>query len=138
MSDELNIHNRARYAVLAMIEIARAPRPIPLHAISKATNVSKSYLEQLVATLREQQLVTATLGPGGGYALARPASEITIAEISDAARNWAPGAKRNQPAPEDPDPSDPSQLLWSHVGKRMQVQLQSISLEDVISRRLEN
>lgn len=137
MTDELNIHNRARYAVLAMIEIACASRPIPVHAISTATNVSKSYLEQLVATLRERQLVTATHGPGGGYTLTRPASEITIAEISDAARNWAPGGKK-QSSPIEIDLSDPSQLLWSHVGKRMHVQLQSITLEDVISRRLEN
>lgn len=137
MPDKTNLNNRARYAVLAMIEIARAPRAITVSTISKNTGVSKSYLEQLLATLRDQNLVTATLGPGGGYSLARPPSAITIAEISDATRNWAPGAKKNGAA-STPYPADPSQMLWDHVGKLMHIQLQNITLEDVISQRLGN
>ena len=43
-----------------------------------------SYLEQLFTRLRKQKLVRSTRGPGGGYSLNRPASQIAVAEIVSA------------------------------------------------------
>ncbi len=52
--------------------------------ISKRQDISLSYLEQLFTRLRKQQLVRSTRGPGGGYSLNRPASQIAVAEIVSA------------------------------------------------------
>ena len=49
-----------------------------------AAEISLSYLEQLFAKLRREELVTSARGPGGGYRLARSGAEIFVAEIIDA------------------------------------------------------
>jgi Rrf2 family iron-sulfur cluster assembly transcriptional regulator len=56
-------------------------RPVALTDIAETQKISVSYLEQLFARLRKNRLVKGMRGPGGGYRLARPASEVTIAEI---------------------------------------------------------
>jgi Rrf2 family iron-sulfur cluster assembly transcriptional regulator len=55
--------------------------PVALTDIAETQKISVSYLEQLFARLRKNRLVKGMRGPGGGYRLARPASEVTIAEI---------------------------------------------------------
>ena len=55
-----------------------------LSDISKRQDISLSYLEQLFTRLRKQALVRSTRGPGGGYSLNRPASEIAVAEVVSA------------------------------------------------------
>jgi len=69
--------------VTAMADLAmRAEKtPVTLSAISERQKISLSYLEQLFGKLRRSKIVESVRGPGGGYFLARPAGEITIAEI---------------------------------------------------------
>lgn len=55
--------------------------PVTLADISTCQDISLSYLEQLFAKLRQANLVKGVRGPGGGYRLARPANEITVADI---------------------------------------------------------
>ncbi|MFZ9440468.1 MAG: Rrf2 family transcriptional regulator, partial [Hylemonella sp.] len=55
--------------------------PVTLAAISQRQQISLSYLEQLFGKLRRNDLVESTRGPGGGYTLARHASDITVADI---------------------------------------------------------
>ncbi|MFA7096214.1 MAG: Fe-S cluster assembly transcription factor [Gammaproteobacteria bacterium] len=79
----MRLSTKGRYAVTAMMDLAIHERygPVTLADISQIQGISLSYLEQLFAHLRRRNLVEGTRGPGGGYRLARPASEITIAEI---------------------------------------------------------
>ena len=60
---------------------APAPRPGDAGGISQRQKISLSYLEQLFGKLRRHELVESTRGPGGGYTLARPMREITVADI---------------------------------------------------------
>ncbi len=55
--------------------------PVTMAAISERQKISLSYLEQLFGKLRRSRIVESVRGPGGGYYLARPAAQITIAEI---------------------------------------------------------
>ena len=82
----MRLTTRGRYAVTAMLDLALngTSRPISLADISRRQEISLSYLEQLFAKLRQNQLVTSVRGPGGGYLLKRPGSEINVAEIIDA------------------------------------------------------
>ena len=79
----MKLSTKGRYAIMAMMEEAlnQKTRPVTLADISEEQGISISYLEQLFARLRKNGLVKGTRGPGGGYCLARPANEITIADI---------------------------------------------------------
>jgi len=82
----MRLTTRGRYAVTAMLDLALhgADGPISLADISQRQEISLSYLEQLFAKLRQNELVSSVRGPGGGYRLARPGESINVAEIIDA------------------------------------------------------
>ncbi len=79
----MRLTTKGRFAVTAMIDLGlrQSSGPVTLAAISQRQQISLSYLEQLFGKLRRNELVESTRGPGGGYTLARDASEITVAEI---------------------------------------------------------
>jgi Rrf2 family iron-sulfur cluster assembly transcriptional regulator len=82
----MKLSTKGRYAVTAMMDIAIHDRlgPVTLAEISQCQGISLSYLEQLFAKLRKKGLVEGVRGPGGGYRLARPAADVTVADIIDA------------------------------------------------------
>jgi len=79
----MRLSTKGRYSVTAMLDLAIHDKagPVTLADISHCQGISLSYLEQLFAKLRKEGLVKGVRGPGGGYRLARPASEISIAQI---------------------------------------------------------
>ena len=79
----MRLTTKGRFAVTAMIDLGlrQSSGPVTLAAISQRQQISLSYLEQLFGKLRRNELVESTRGPGGGYTLARDASQITVAEI---------------------------------------------------------
>ena len=76
---------KARYAVMAAIEIAddKQGKPLSLLAISQKQDISLSYLEQIFACLKKAEIVKSVKGPGGGYVLARNMDQITIKDVLD-------------------------------------------------------
>ena len=82
----MKLTTRGRYAVTDMLELAinGGKKPVSRADISGRQEISLSYLEQLFAKLRREQLVTSARGPGGGYRLARSGTEIFVAQIIDA------------------------------------------------------
>ena len=79
----MRLSTKGRYAVTAMMDIALHEEmgPVTLADISQCQGISLSYLEQLFARLRKGGLVEGVRGPGGGYRLARPANQISVADI---------------------------------------------------------
>jgi Rrf2 family iron-sulfur cluster assembly transcriptional regulator len=79
----MRLTTKGRFAVTAMIDLGlrQGGGPVTLAAISQRQQISLSYLEQLFGKLRRHELVESTRGPGGGYTLARKASDITVADI---------------------------------------------------------
>ena len=78
----MRLTTKGRFAVTAMIDLALRQNngPVTLAAISQRQRISLSYLE-LFGKLRRHELVESTRGPGGGYTLARKATDITVADI---------------------------------------------------------
>ena len=74
---------KARYAVMAMVELAgRDPGvPIALSDIADRQEITLPYLEQIFARLKHAGLVNSVRGPGGGYVLGRDAAGITMSDI---------------------------------------------------------
>jgi Rrf2 family cysteine metabolism transcriptional repressor len=77
---------KAEYGVRVMVELARRSggEPIPLAEIAAGDGMPLAYLEHLVARLRKAGLVDSRRGSRGGYMLARPAAQITMAEVVEA------------------------------------------------------
>ena len=82
----MRLTTKGRYAVTAMLDLAihLNSGPISLADISHRQGISLSYLEQLFAKLRRNNLVISVRGPGGGYLLSRAGEEIFVAQIVDA------------------------------------------------------
>jgi len=79
----VRITSKASCAISALIDLALQPPGsfTSLQSIAARQKISLSYLEHLFAKLRRNGLVISVRGPGGGYALARPAGSISIADI---------------------------------------------------------
>ena len=79
----MRLTTKGRFAVTAMIDVAMrsADAPVTLAGISERQRISLSYLEQLFGKLRRAGLVDSVRGPGGGYQLARPTRELSVADI---------------------------------------------------------
>jgi Rrf2 family cysteine metabolism transcriptional repressor len=66
-----------------MLELARqyGHGPVQSHDIAQKQGIPEPYLNQLLTQLRKAGLIVSRRGPGGGHSLARPANEVTIAEL---------------------------------------------------------
>jgi Rrf2 family protein len=72
---------RARYALHAMVFLARRDGSATTAEIAEADAIPRKFLEQILAALKLRGLVVGKRGPTGGYVLARPASAISFADI---------------------------------------------------------
>ena len=79
----MRLTTKGRFAVTAMLDLAlrHGNGPVTLAGISERQSISLSYLEQLFGKLRRQGLVSSVRGPGGGYNLARPTPQVSVADI---------------------------------------------------------
>ncbi|MGH8709545.1 MAG: Rrf2 family transcriptional regulator, partial [Burkholderiales bacterium] len=79
----MRLTTKGRFAVTAMVDLAmrQSRGPVTLAAISGRQHISLSYLEQLFGKLRRRNLVSSVRGPGGGYNLAQPATDVSVAAI---------------------------------------------------------
>jgi Rrf2 family protein len=74
---------KGKYALKAMLHLARLREDevAQVQHIAKANNISKKFLDQIFADLRNVGLVHSTRGRSGGYALAKPPDEIRAGQI---------------------------------------------------------
>ena len=79
----MRLTTKGRYAVTAVLDLAlhQDTGPVSLAAISERQQISLSYLEQLFAKLRRNEIVCSTRGPGGGYKLKNNVDEVSISDI---------------------------------------------------------
>ena len=77
------ISAKADYALRALVTLAATPGggPVKAEALAAGQNMPASFLENILVELRRAGLVASVRGNEGGYRLARPASEITAADV---------------------------------------------------------
>ena len=82
----MKLNSKARYAVMAMADLAKTDnqKPTPLAEISIRQGISILYLGQLFLKLKKNDLVQSSRGPSGGYILSRAPEEIKLSSIIDA------------------------------------------------------
>jgi Rrf2 family iron-sulfur cluster assembly transcriptional regulator len=136
----MQLSTKGRYAVMAMTDLAarESVRATPLAEIAERQQISLAYLEQLFARLRRRGLVIAHRGPGGGYRLARPAAETSVADVVMAVDEplkaircggGLKGCMRDGTRCLTHD-------LWDEAGRQISGYFASVSLDDVVHRRL--
>src|ERR1700744_6393987 len=142
----MRLSTKGRYAVMAMADLAghagesgNAVRPVALADIAERQDISLSYLEQLFAKLRRGGLVTSVRGPGGGYRLSRPSSELRIADIIVAVDEPIAATRCKTGSSKGCTKTGARCVthdLWEELGQQIHVFLSSVSLADVVERRV--
>lgn len=133
----MRLTTKGRYAVTAMLDLAlHAERgPVSLADISSRQEISLSYLEQLFAKLRRNGLVSSVRGPGGGYRLSRPGSEIFAAEIIDAVNETVDATNCAGEANCQDGEVCLTHYLWCDLSEQIHQFLSGISLASLVERR---
>lgn len=135
----MKLTTRGRYAVTAMLDLAlfAAQDTVSLADVAERQRLSLAYLEQLFSCLRKANLVCSSRGPGGGYQLARPPSEISIAEVIEAVDEGVDITRCGGLVNCNQDSQCLTHDLWVELSRQVDLFFRSRSLEDVLRRRME-
>jgi len=137
----MKLSTKGRYAMVALVDLAQAPGGalVSLAEVSRRQNVSQPYLEQLFVKLRRAGLVDSVRGPGGGYRLAKPPSDIRIAEILEAVDETVSAMHSGAGASGAVSGSRAQSLtnrLWESLSAHVYVYLHQTRLSDVVGNEL--
>lgn len=133
----MRLTTKGRYAVTAMLDLAlhQEHAPIRLAGISDRQGISLSYLEQLFAQLRRQELVRSVRGPGGGYHLGRQANTISVAEVIAAVNEDTDTTRCGGAGDCQEGETCLTHHLWMDLSDQVRDFLQGISLGDLVERQ---
>jgi Rrf2 family iron-sulfur cluster assembly transcriptional regulator len=134
---------KARYAVMAMVELARhdSGKPVTLAELAQAQEITVPYLEQLFSKLKKLGLVHSVRGPGGGYVLAKSSADISVWEIVQAVDESLEMTRCKKTGNQGCMSGSNRCLthdLWEGLSQQIHTYLHSISLADVCSGNLKN
>jgi Rrf2 family iron-sulfur cluster assembly transcriptional regulator len=120
-----------------MIDLALRQQngPVTLAGISQRQKISLSYLEQLFGKLRRHALVQSTRGPGGGYTLARPMAELSVADIIYAVDEPLDATQCGGKENCDNDQRCMTHDLWASLNRVMVDYLDSVNLQDLVEKQ---
>lgn len=137
----MKLSTKGRYAVMAMVDLASNSRgkPVALADVASRQEISLSYLEQLFSKLRRGGVVKSVRGPGGGYLLARPESETRVSDIILAVDEPIQATRCTPGQPAGCHSNKTRCLthdLWEELGNQIYLYLSSVSLADVVDKRV--
>ncbi len=134
----MRVSARADYAIRALLELASAgEEPVRAEAIARAQAIPSKFLENLLVDLRRSRLVVSQRGRIGGYRLARPAGQITLADVIRAIDGPLAGVRDD--APEDVSYAGAATALrdvWIALRASMRAVLEATTLADVATGKL--
>jgi len=123
---------KADYAVRAAVELAAVGGLANAEQIAQAQDIPLNFLENILRDLRRAGIVESRRGQAGGYALARPADEISIAEVIRAVEG--PLANVRGQAPESlayPGAAEKLREVWVALRANIRAVLEGVTLADV-------
>jgi Rrf2 family iron-sulfur cluster assembly transcriptional regulator len=133
----VKVSTRGDYAARALVSLALhadSSGPTSVRDIAERTGLPQPYLEQILLAVKGAGLVRSKRGVGGGYVLARPAEEITLADIVSAVDG--PIAVGDFGLPHQDGACDHEGqcvllAIWGEAGERMRQHLMATTLADV-------
>lgn len=134
----MRISAKADYAVRAAVELALAgDAPLSAEAVAKAQDIPVYFLKKIFNDMRVANLVTATRGRDGGHRLARPASQISVADIMRAMEG--PLADVRGEAPENLSYNASTEALqdvWIALRANVRSVLETVTLQHLANQQL--
>ncbi len=132
----MQVNAKVDYALRALAELATAdPGPMKAEAISRAQNIPPKFLENILLELRRAEIVASQRGAEGGYRLAKPPAEVSLADVIRAVEG--PIATVRGARPEDVSYTGAASGLrdvWIELRANMRGVLEETSLADLVSR----
>lgn len=137
----MKLSTKGRYAMVALADLALEGREglVTLGDISERQDISLPYLEQLFVKLRRRGLVESVRGPGGGYRLARKASEIRVVDVLSAVDETVDAMHKGAGASGGMSGSRAQSLtnrLWEGLSAHVYVYLHQTRLSDIVANDL--
>lgn len=133
----MRLTTKGRFAVTAMMDLAMRSEggPVALASISERQQISLSYLEQLFGKLRRYKLVDSVRGPGGGYCIARPLDQLTVADIIRAVDEQLDATQCGGNENCHDEHRCMTHDLWSTLNRKMFEYLSSVTMAELVERQ---
>ena len=134
----MRISAKADYAVRAAVELAAATdeRPVKAERIATAQDIPLNFLENILGELRHAGIVRSHRGAEGGFRLAKPADQLTVADVIRAVEG--PLASVRGGPPEDaayPGAATALPRVWIAVRANLRKVVEQVTLADVAARK---
>ena len=131
----MRISAKADYAVRAALELSASPDRAPVKGtvLAEAQLIPLQFLEQIMLELKRAGLVQTKRGARGGYWLARPADEVTVADVIRAVEG--PLANIHDLSPEEtsyPGPAERLRDVWIAVRANLRAVLEEVTLAELV------
>jgi len=131
----MRISAKADYAVRAALELSASPDRAPVKGtvLAEAQLIPLQFLEQIMLELKRAGLVETKRGARGGYWLARPADEVTVADVIRAVEG--PLANIHDLSPEEtsyPGPAERLRDVWIAVRANLRAVLEEVTLAQLV------
>ncbi len=134
----MRVSAKVDYAVRASVELAVAQerdgalQPVKAEALARAQDIPLKFLENILQGLRQAGIIESRRGPDGGHLLARPAAEISIADVIRAIDGPLAGVGGRRPDQlEYAGSAVPMKEVWIAVRSTLRGLLEQISLADI-------
>ena len=131
----MRVSAKVDYALRAMLELAAAGDFVKGEQLATAQGIPQKFLENILIDLRHAELVASRRGVEGGYALARSADGISVADVIRAVEG--PIATVRGARPEEVEYVGAAaglQPLWLDLRSAMRDVLEQTTLADVVAR----
>jgi Rrf2 family protein len=135
----MHVTAKADYAVRAVIELAQSTQGSPrkVDAVAQAQAIPVSFLENILTQLRSAGLVRSQRGPEGGYWLARPAEQVSLADVIRAVEGPLVGVRGQRPEElEYGGSAEALQQVWIALRTNLRRVLEQVSVAQVASGKL--
>jgi Rrf2 family protein len=135
----MHVTAKADYAVRAVIELADSSQAAPrkVDDVAQAQGIPVSFLENILTQLRSSGVVRSQRGPEGGYWLAQPAEEVSLAQIIRAVEGPLVGVRGQRP--EEIEYSGSAEMLqqvWIALRANLRKVLEEVTVADVATGKL--
>lgn len=130
----MRLTTRGRYAVTAALDVAlHGPAPTPLLDVAARQSIPAAYLRQLFAQLCRCGLLVSRRGRSGGYALARPASEISLLDVIAAVNEGVSTVRCGGSEDCQDNRRCLTHTIWARLDRRLREMLDAVKLSDWLS-----
>jgi Rrf2 family iron-sulfur cluster assembly transcriptional regulator len=138
----MKLSTKTKYTLSALLVIADSQdaKCVSLNTISKTTQLSSSYLEQLFIRLKKANLINSNKGNLGGYCLVRKPEEISILDIMNAVNEkidicGEPNKKTTNTDNNLENYVCASSSIWAELEKKVTEYFSTITLKDIMQHK---